>query len=222
MKRTDAEIQQAVLRELKWDTRTAQSDVGVQVEGGIVTLNGNVGSWAERHAAQEAAHHVGGVFDVANELQVRLVGSSHRSDVDIARAIRDALEWDVFVPDKQIRSTVANGRVTLEGQVSYHRQRDDVENAVRDLAGVIAVINQIDVVPPPVAAEDLRKSIRAALERQVDREAAHIDLEVEEGRVAIKGVVHSRRELEAILGAVKGTPGVRVIDNGLLLERAAR
>lgn len=219
MKRTDAEIQQAVLRELTSDTRMGHADLGVQVDGGIVTLSGKVSSWAQRHAAQEAAHRVGDVFDVANELQVQTTSGTLRLDVDIARAVRDTLEWDVFVPDKQIHSTVSNGRVTLQGQVSYYRQRDDVEQAVRNLVGVTAVVNQIEVVPPPVAADDLRKSIRAALERQVEREAQQIDLEVVEGRVTIRGVAHSRRESDAILGAVKGTPGVRVIDNGLRLER---
>jgi osmotically-inducible protein OsmY len=219
MKRTDAEIRQAVLLELKSDLRIGQADLGVQVDGSIVTLSGKVGSGAERQAGQEAAHRVSGVFDVVNELQVQPAGSTLRSDVDIARAVRDTLEWDVLVPDQQIRSTVSNGRVTLQGQVSCCRQRDDVEKAVRGLAGVSAVLNQVEVVPPPVAANDLRKSIRAALERQVERDAEHIDLQVEEGRVAIRGVVHSRRELDAILGAVKGTPGVRVIENGLRLER---
>jgi osmotically-inducible protein OsmY len=221
MKRTDAELQQAVLRELTSDTRIGQADLGVQVDGGIVTLNGKVSSWAERNAAQEAAHRVGGVFDVANELHVQPAGATLRSDADIARAVRDTMEWDVFVPDKQIRSTVSSGRVTLQGQVSFYRQREDVEKAVRDLVGVRAVVNQIEVVPPPVAADDLRKSIRAALERQVEREAGQIDLKVEEGRVAISGVVHSRHELDAILGAVKGTPGVCAIENGLRLERGA-
>lgn len=70
MKRTDSEIQQAVLRELKWDTRVEETDVGVEVNAGVVTLTGTVSSWAKRMAAQEAAHRVGGVLDVANDVDV--------------------------------------------------------------------------------------------------------------------------------------------------------
>ena len=70
MKKTDLEIQQAVLCELKWDTRVEETDVGVEVDAGVVTLTGAVSSWAKRMAAQEAAHRVAGVLYVANDVHV--------------------------------------------------------------------------------------------------------------------------------------------------------
>jgi osmotically-inducible protein OsmY len=70
MKKTDSEIQQAVLRELKWDTRVEATDIGVEVDGGVVTLTGAVSSWAKRIAAQEAAHRVVGVLYVGNDVHV--------------------------------------------------------------------------------------------------------------------------------------------------------
>lgn len=73
---TDPEIQQAVLKELKWDTRVRETEISVEVHGGVVTLSGTVYSWAKRIAAQEAAHRVHGVLDVANEIEVRSVGSA--------------------------------------------------------------------------------------------------------------------------------------------------
>jgi osmotically-inducible protein OsmY len=219
-KKTDAELREAVVRELECDGRL-EPGLEVRVEGGIVTLTGKSSNWAQRHAAQEAAHRVVGVFDVANDIQVTPNANARRTDTDIARAVRDALEWDVFVPDQQIRSTVSDGRVTLEGRVALHRERDDVEKAVRDLAGVISVSNLIQVVAPPVAAEDLRKAIRSALQRQVEREANDIELDVEDGQVVLRGVVHSWREREAVLGAVKGTRGVRTIDHTIRVDPSA-
>ena len=41
----DSEIQQAVLRELHWDTRVDETDVGVEVDHGVVTLTGTVDSF---------------------------------------------------------------------------------------------------------------------------------------------------------------------------------
>jgi osmotically-inducible protein OsmY len=61
-----------------------------------------------------------------------------RTDTEIARAVRWALEWDVSVPDQFIESSVSNGWVTLEGTVEKPRQRHDAERAVRNLAGVRA------------------------------------------------------------------------------------
>jgi osmotically-inducible protein OsmY len=59
--KTDSEIQQAVWRELKWDNRVAETEVGVTVERGVVTLTGTVDSYAKKLAAQESAHRVRGV-----------------------------------------------------------------------------------------------------------------------------------------------------------------
>ena len=99
IRRNDAQFQQDVLQELRWDTRVKETDVGVKVDRGIVTLTGTVDSWAARLAAQDAAHRVAGVLDVANDLRVKLPTSTERTDADIARAVRAALEWDVLVPD---------------------------------------------------------------------------------------------------------------------------
>lgn len=59
-----------------------------------------------------------------------------------------ALEWDVFVPDPDIQSTVSNGWVTLTGMVETVSERDDAARAVRNLTGVRGVDNQITVRQP--------------------------------------------------------------------------
>jgi len=164
--KSDSQIQQEVLREMKWDTRVDENEIGVAVEQGVVTLTGAVGSYGKKIAAQEAAHRVFGVLDVANDVQVRLPGTMARSDTEIAQAVRSALEWDVWVPEERIKSTVSNGCVTLEGNVDLLREREDAERAIRGLAGVRAVTNKIEVKPSKVAADDLRGSDRRCARAQ--------------------------------------------------------
>lgn len=216
--RTDAEIQQAVIRELKWDTRVEETDVGVEVDAGIVTLTGTVTSWAKRIAAQEAAHRVMGVLDVANDIEVKILGAAGRNDTDIATAVRHVLTWDVFVPDNRIRTTVSKGWVTLEGSVDFWNQREDAERAVRNLAGVRGVSNRIEVTPPQVVYDDVREAIEEALERQAEREARRISLDVSDDQVSITGVVHSWAERDAVIGAAKGTAGVRSVADHLRVQ----
>ena len=111
--KSDSEIQQDVLGELKWDTRVEETGIGVTVYNGVVTLTGIVSSYGKRMAAQEAAHRVAGVLDVANDLQVRIPDGLGRTDSEIAQAIRHALEWDIWIPADRIQSTVSDGWVTL-------------------------------------------------------------------------------------------------------------
>ena len=91
--RSDTQLQADVLAELKWDARVQPNDVGVSVKDGIVTLTGYVDSYTKKWAAEERAHRVAGVKAVANDIQVRLPGSSERTDADLAAAARRALEF---------------------------------------------------------------------------------------------------------------------------------
>ena len=219
----DQDIKADVAREFAWDTRVAPTEIGVQVKNGIVTLAGTVDSWAKARAAAEAAHRVSGVLDVANDLVVNPPGGAHRSDADIAQAVRHALEWDITVPDKQIHSTVSGGIVTLDGTVASWSQRADAERAVERLTGVKRVANAIKIEPEVRASiSDVRVAVEAALERHAAREASRIDLVIGNGgTVDAVGTVQSFREKQAVLGAIRGTPGVREVSDHLSVEARA-
>jgi osmotically-inducible protein OsmY len=143
--KSDGIIKREVLNQLGWDRRVMQTEVGVTVNKGVVTLTGTVDSYSKRIAAQEAAHRVSGVLDVANELEVRVPGSSRRTDSEVAQAVRHALEWNVFVPADRIRTTVSKGWVTLEGSVEHYSEGVTAVRTVRDLAVVRGVTNLIKV-----------------------------------------------------------------------------
>src|SRR5258708_8720064 len=92
--RTDEEIQREVVEELKWDMRVQPNEVGVSVKEGIVMLTGWVDSYLKKIAAEEAAYRVRGVKAVVNDIEVRLPSSSERTDVDLAKAVLNALRWE--------------------------------------------------------------------------------------------------------------------------------
>lgn len=218
--RTDSYIQRCVLDELKWDTRVRETDIGVEVHRSVVTLTGSVDSWAARLAAQEAAHRVAGVLDVANDIKVNLPGSRERTDTDIAQAVRAALAWDVLVPHERIRTTVSNGIVTIEGEVDNWNEHDDAGKAVRNLTGVREVKNLLTIAPSLAwpSPQTVRRAIEDALERHAEHAAKHVQIAVAEGKVILSGEVPSWAERNAAEGAVRGTPGVSQVDNQLRIR----
>jgi osmotically-inducible protein OsmY len=218
IKKSDSQIHHDVLEELKWDSRVDETEVGVQVNGSVVTLTGTVTSWAKRVAAQEAARRVIGVLDVANDTKVKVPGGLARTDTEIAQAVRQALEWDVFVPNEKITSAVTDGWVTLEGPVESWSQRDGAERAVRNLSGVKMVVNKIVVKPAQPMIGDVRKAIEEALERRAEREARNIGVDVRDGTVTLTGPVHSWAERQSVLAAARFTPGVRAVEDRLRTE----
>lgn len=217
-RKTDYEIKQQVLRELKWDSRIAWAQIGVEVQEGLVTLSGAVNTYAKKIAAQQAAHRVAGVLDLANEIEVKPAGTYAHTDREIAMAVRHTLEWDALVPDERIQSTVSDGWVTLEGDVNVWREREDAEKSVLRLAGVVGVINKITVLPSDIDPEELREEIEEALETRADREADRLRIEVKNGSVELWGRVHSWREKRAILGSVGHLPGVMAVKEHLRID----
>jgi len=131
-----------------------------------------------------------------------------RADTEIAKAVRHALEWDVSVPDEQIRSTVSDGWVTLEGEVESYNRREDIVSAVRNLDGVTGVHNWIVVERPFIEPEEVREVIEEALERRACRLADRIKISVDVGEVTLNGTVQSDAEKRAVLGAVGHQRGV--------------
>ena len=146
--KTDAEIRDDVIEELRWDPQITDPDaIGVAVKDGAVTLTGSVPTYAEKLAAARAAERVYGVKAVANELKVKLPGGP-RDDSDIATAIAHVLENNVQIPEGQVHARVQNGWVTLGGEVDYEFQRREVERMVRQVRGVVGVTDPITVTRP--------------------------------------------------------------------------
>ena len=217
-KRSDRDLKQRVLRELKWDSRINWASINVEVNEAVATLTGAVPSYAQKIAAQDAAHRVGGVLDVANDIEVMPLDRFIRTDSEIAGAVRNALEWDALVPNELIQSTVSDGWVTLEGEVDYWRERNDAERAIRQLAGVVGVINKITTRKQEVNAKQLREEIEFALERRADREAERLRIEVNDGAVDLWGRVHSWQEKRAVLGSISHAPGVTQVRDHVRID----
>ena len=154
---------------------------------------------------------------LAIEMPVRLASSHERTDADIAAAVERAIEWNVLVPDDKIHPMVENGWVTLNGEVEWDYQRKAAEGAVRSLLGVTGVTNRV-IVKPKFTAADVEKKIREALERQADREAERIKIEVDGAHVTLSGKVRSWAERKAAQGAAWSAPGVAYVINNLLVE----
>lgn len=214
--KTDLQIKKDIQDELVWDPAVSSTDIGVIVKDGVVTLTGHLSSLAEKLAAERAAQRVGGVKAVAVEMDVRPLSSNARSDTDIAVAAKQALGWNVSVPEGHVQTKVEKGWISLTGEVEWDYQRRAAERAVRDLVGVVGVTNLVKV-KPRISPIDIQKSIESALKRQAEREAQHMQVLVEGSRVTLRGKVHSWSERQAAQGAAWSAPGVSNVTNELAI-----
>ncbi len=200
--KTDGELKEDVMDELQWEPAVNAEAIGVAVKDGIVTLSGYVDSYTEKIAAERTVQKVYGVKAIAQEIQVRLPGSSQRSDEDIAKAAANALEWKSSVPRDRIKVKVQDGRITLSGEVDWRYQKETAEEAVCCLMGVTGVTNLI-TIKPMIKPTEVKTKVEAALQRHAMLDSRRITVEVHDSRVTLRGVVHSYAEKREAENAVK-------------------
>jgi osmotically-inducible protein OsmY len=221
--KTDAELQQDVMNELKWEPTIKAAEIGVGVKDGVVTLSGSVDSYAKKWAAERTAARVFGVKAVAEELQVRLPSSFERSDGDIAQAAANALQWNIWITHviRRIKVAVENGWITLSGDVDWWYQKEAAGDMVRNLIGVRGLSNDIAIKPKtliPVNEQEVKDKIESAFQRNAILDARRITVETRGGRVILRGSVRSFAEREQVERAACAAPSVSEVESHIIIN----
>ena len=205
------QLKNDVEQELRWDPSVHSEQIGVSVKDGVVELDGHVGSFYEKWAAERDALRVANVKSVASEIKVDLSYMPARTDEDIARTAANQLQWNYLVPDT-VKVQVTDGFVTLSGNVEWQYQSDEAERAVRPLLGVKGVLNEIEL-KPTISANGVRAKIEDALKRDAQIDADSIKVETSGSTVTLRGSVESWSEREEAEDIEYNAPGVTRVNN---------
>lgn len=139
--RSDADVARTIENVLLWTTYLPKDSVKVMVEGGWVTLSGEV-QWAfQRATAATAVRYLSGVKGVNDQITIKPVvtASVVKNDIEAALKRRATSEAN------GIKVAVSGSQVTLTGKVPTWAERDAAGSAAWASPGVSNVVDNIAI-----------------------------------------------------------------------------
>jgi osmotically-inducible protein OsmY len=140
-KKTDTEIAAAVLNAIKWHSSIPDDKIKVKVEGGWVSLDGEVDWEFQRNSARTVVENLSGVGGISNNIKIIPVVST----VDIKRKISAAFHRSATVDSEKITIGVDGSKITLTGKVRSYSEKKEAENAAWLAPGVNRVENELEI-----------------------------------------------------------------------------
>ena len=145
-----------------------------------------------------------------------------RSDSDIKHNVEGELRCCPNVDETDIAVKVTGGIVTLTGYVRNFFHKYGAEDAVKRVAGVVAIANDIEVqASAAISDPELTREAVAALKLHLPLYWQHIRPIVHQGSVTLEGVVDANYQREEAEGAVRRVRGVICVVNAIGLAPGA-
>jgi osmotically-inducible protein OsmY len=148
-----------------------------------------------------------------------------KSNADLQKDVYEELKWDNRIAEEDIGVSVNNGIVTLSGTIPSYAEKWAVDESTTEVAGVKAVVNNMNIKLPGSQVkddQDIAEATLSALRWNAWVPSAAIKVMVEKGWVTLSGTVDSnyqKRQAEKVVGYLNGILG---ISNEINVEPTAK
>jgi osmotically-inducible protein OsmY len=141
--RSDTDIAKMAVDALDANVLVPADHVQVKVEGGWLTLTGEVAWDYQRRAAERAVRDLPGITGITNLITIK----PRVEPVDVKRRVEETFKREAILDAQSITVQVTGDEVTLRGSVRSWVERHEAEKAAWSAPGVKAVHNHITVRP---------------------------------------------------------------------------
>jgi osmotically-inducible protein OsmY len=228
--RFDMDIAQDILERILHDSSIETPGIEVDVSDGVVTLGGEVHSWAEVEEAKLLAMETTGVRSVVDHMTLK--APKERSDEEILKDVRAALRRDSYLSGLAIDAAVTDGVVKLGGDVGTLYQKKRAARDVRWIRNVTDVDNRLEVHwwddegvregPAQPTNDQLRTAVHDELVQDLRIEPYDVTVEAEGGHVTLRGSVPTFQQSRIAEKDARDVMGTAWVTNLLAVNEARR
>ncbi|WPQ61406.1 BON domain-containing protein [Chitinophaga sancti] len=141
---------------------------------------------------------------------------------DLQKDVQDAIKWEPLLSATEIGVIVKDGVVTLTGVVDNYTKKSEAEDAAKNVAGVMAVVEKIEVKfsssYAPNDDNEIASEILNAFEWNWRVPNDNVKVKVEKGWVTLEGEFQWHYERTAANDAVKNLLGVTGVSNNIKIK----
>lgn len=215
----DQKVQQEIQKQLSKDR---YKGVTAQVQNGDVRLSGMVDKLYDKLQLEHKVSRMKGVDGVHDHIQV----AGDVSDEQLRQQLAEKLRYDRVgygAVWNAINLGVQNGVVTLSGTVRNPVDKDSAMALVENTKGVKGINDELDVAPASPFDDDIRLRVARAiygygpLQRYAMDPQAPIRIAVENGHVALYGVVDNQMDRQLAEMRAKQVPDVFSVEDHLVV-----
>lgn len=152
------------------------------------------------------------------------MSTKKHTDQQIQRAIVTQFDWSPDIRSEHVGVAVTDGAVTLSGEAANHSEKNAALAAATDVAGVVAIVDEIEVREPDQTNEaDIGRAVNEVILTHPLSAGHTITAAVHDDVVTLHGTVEEPEHRFAVEKVVSAVTGVRGVVNELrVLPRPSR
>ena len=144
-----------------------------------------------------------------------------KTNAELQKDVQDAIKWQPLLNAAEIGVTAKDGVVSLTGVVDSYSKKTEAEDAAKNVAGVTALVEKIEVRYPSSYSKtnaEIATEVLTALKARWDVPSDKVKVKVEDGWITLTGDVVWNFQREAAKDAIKSLMGVIGVTNNIKIK----
>jgi osmotically-inducible protein OsmY len=144
-----------------------------------------------------------------------------KTNEDLQHDVQNALKWEPLLKAAEIGVGVKDGVVTLTGIVDSYAKKAEAEDAAKNVAGVKAVVEKIEIKLGTQGAKndnEIATEVVNAFKWSWEVPSDKVKIKIEDGWVTLSGEVAWNYQKEAAKKSVRNLTGVKGVTNSITIK----
>jgi osmotically-inducible protein OsmY len=144
-----------------------------------------------------------------------------KTNAELQKDVQDAIQWQPLLNAAEIGVTAKDGVVSLTGVVDSYVKKTQAEDAAKNVAGVTALVEKIEVKYPSSFTKtdaEIATEVLNALKASWGVPNDKVKVQVEDGWVTLSGEIGWNYQKEAAKNAIVYLMGVTGVTNNIAIK----